>query len=139
MDINPNSSRRALLIVWCTSQLLHTFAYPLMYAVFQADHAGIPSFIRFFALFFGVFQCFQIHIRSLYPVSYTHLDVYKRQAFILSQKIQQTKSPIKSASTTYGCLLYTSDSANTGHNSIYNQGGNPLRCMNTLKKIQRTA
>ena len=36
--------------------------------VHSALSLSIPSFIKFLALFCGVFQCFQIHIRSLYLI-----------------------------------------------------------------------
>ena len=74
METNPNRVSLSLLIATDIAVPLHTLAirYPA-YAVANAFFLFTPSFIRFFALFRGVFQCFQMHIRSLYRMLWSNV------------------------------------------------------------------
>ena len=50
------------------------------YAILYAAQRGTSSFIRFFALFFGVFQYFHMHIRGRYfPPCTCHIYSYFQQ------------------------------------------------------------
>ena len=70
IETNPNEVSLFILIAFCIHPLWASLAYlSPQYAMLNAAHLGTSSFIRFFALFCGVFQCFQMHIRSLYFIS----------------------------------------------------------------------
>ena len=67
-------------------------------------------------------------------VSYTHLDVYKRQACCVQQAKNARTSPAPRPSACSSCLLFL---AKTGHQIKNNQGGGhakPLECVTSVHR-----
>ena len=81
METNPNRVSLSFVTAIFIAPLWHTYA--ILAPVYTVDHAYlrlIPSFIRFFALFYGVFQCFHMHIRNRYLI---WLSSFAHTPFIL--------------------------------------------------------